>query len=171
MRQFINRKTLVSKFANFHDEPFYTCREFPKIAIKQGHLLFNLIKTISKTDTRLKSQDEIPTTGPFVIHHREKYYRFLPKKIVDGTIYPAANLLQFGDDKTKGSIILSGKDDWFNHSNHENQKRWYQNLDNLIRENQGLYHFKNNKVIAINGIRSRPYTIGEFNMVDYANKK
>ena len=167
MRQFINRKTLVSKFANFYDEPFYTCREFPKIVIKQGHLLFNLIKSIDKSDSRLKSQDDIPTTGPFVIHHREKYYRFLSKKMVDGTIYPRGNLLQFGDDKTKGSIILSGKDDWFNHSNHDNQRKWFQNLDNLIKQNHGLYHFKNNKVIAINGIRSKPYLIGKYNMVNY----
>jgi hypothetical protein len=91
--------------------------------------------------------------------------------MVDGAIYPRANLLQFGDDKTKGSIILSGKDDWFNHSNHDNQHRWYQNLDNLIKQNQGLYHFKNNKVIAINGIRSKSYLIGEYNMVNYDNKE
>jgi len=163
MRQYINRKTLVSKFANFYDEPFYTCREFPKITIKQGHMLFKLIKSMSTSDLRLKSQDEIPTTGPFVVHHKAQYYRFLSKKMVDGTIYPNANLLQFGDDKTKGSIILSGKDDWFNHSNHSNQHRWFQNLDNLIKQNQGLYKFKNNKVIGINYILSKPYCIGHFN--------
>lgn len=171
MRQFINRKTLLSKFANFYDEPFYICREFPKIVIKQGHLLLNEIKKIKKTDSRLKSQDEIPTTGPFVIHHREKYFRFLPKKMVDGIIYPRANLLQFGDDKTKGSIILSAKDDWFNHSNHHNQVKWYQNLNNLIKSNQGLYRFKNDKLMGINGKRSRPYLIGEYKMVSYDYKK
>jgi hypothetical protein len=167
MRQFINRKTLISKFANFYDEPFYTCREFPKISIKQGHLLFNLIKTMSTTDPRLKSQDELATTGPYVVHHRDQYYRFISKKMVDGTIYPRANLLQFGDDKTKGSIILSGKDEWFNSSNHDNQHRWFQNLNTIITQNQDLYHFKNNKVIGIRGIRSKPYLIGEFNMVNY----
>jgi hypothetical protein len=166
MRQFINRKTLISKFANFYDEPFYTCREFPKISIKQGHLLFKLIKTMTIDDPRLKSLDEIPTTGPFVVHHRATYYRFLSKKMVDGTIYPNANLLQFGNDKTSGSIILTKKDDWFNYSNHENQQRWYQNLDNLVKENQGLYRFKNNKLIGIKGIVSRPYCIGEFNIFE-----
>ena len=171
MRQFINRKTLVDKFFNFYDEPFFTCREFPKIVIKQGHLLFKLIKAMKKTDPRLKSWDEIPTTGPFVVHHKDQYYRFISKKMVDGTIYPNANLLQFGDDKTKGSIILTNKDNWFNNSNHDYQKRWFQKMNNLVLENQGFYHFKDNKLIAINGIRSRPYTIGEFNMVDYDNKE
>jgi len=33
-----------------------------------------------------------------------------------------------------------------------------------------LYFFKNDKVISINGIRSKPYLIGEYNMVDYDNK-
>jgi len=164
MRQYINRKTLISKFANFYDEPFYICREFPKISIKQGHLLFNLIKTIKIIDPILKSQNEIPTTGPFVVHHRAEYFRFLPKKVVDRTIYPKANLLQFGDDKTKGSIILTPKDDWFNRSNHNNQHRWFQNLENLIKQNQGLYKFKNNKVIGINYILSKPYYIGEFDV-------
>jgi hypothetical protein len=166
MRQFINRKTLISKFANFYDEPFYTCREMPKIAIKQGHLLFKLIKTMTIHDPRLKSQDEIPTGGPFVIHHRAQYYRFLSKKMVDGTIYPKANLLQFGDDKTTGSIILTRKDDWFNQSNHKNQQRWFQNLDNLVKQNQGLYKFKNNKLIGIQGIVSKAYCIGEFNIFE-----
>jgi len=166
MRQYINRKTLISKFANFYDEPFYICKEFPKISIKQGHLLFNLIKTIKTTDPILKSQDEIPTTGPFIVHHRAEYFRFLPKKIVDGTIYPRASLSQFGDDKTKGSIILTAKDDWFNRSNHDNQHRWFQNLDTLIKQNQGLYKFKNNKVIGINYILSKPYYIGKFNVFE-----
>jgi hypothetical protein len=163
MRQFINRKTLVSKFANFYDEPFYTCRESPKISIKQGHLLLKLIKTMSTTDPRLRSQDDLATTGPFVMHHREKYYRFLSKKTVDGTIYPKADLLQFGDDKTSGSIILTKKDDWFNYSNHENQHRWFQNLSNLVKQNQNLYKFKNEKLIGIHGIVSKPYFIGEHN--------
>jgi hypothetical protein len=166
MRQFINRKTLVSKFANFYDEPFYTCREMPKISIKQGHLLFKLIKTMSVHDDRLRSQDQLATTGPFVMHHRAKYYRFLSKKMVDGTIYPRANLFQFGDDKTSGSIILTKKDDWFNHSNHENQHKWLQNLDNLVKQNQNLYKFKNEKLMGIHGIISKPYCIGEYNIFE-----
>ena len=166
MRQFINRKMLTEKLANFYDEPFYTCSEFPEISIKQGHLLLKLIKTLSSTDERLRSQDELATTGPFVVHHRAEYYRFLPKKMVDGAIYPQANLLQFGDDKVRGSIILSPKDNWFSHSNHENQHRWFQNLDNLIRENQGFYRFRDNKVVGINFILSQPYCIGEFRAVE-----
>jgi hypothetical protein len=175
MRQYINRKQLVDKFSNFYDEPFFTCRESPKIAIKQGHLLFNLIKTIDSTDARLQSFDQVPTTGPFVMHHRSEYFRFLPKKMVDGAIYPRANLLQFGDDKVRGSILLTSKDNWFNHSNHENQHKWQQNLTNLVQENQGFYRFKNNKLMSTNHILSQPYCIGEFNVFENgpvdANKK
>jgi len=166
MRQYVNRKMLVSKFANFYDEPFYTCREFPKILIKQAHLLFKLIKTVSTTDPRLQSQDEVPTPGPFVVHHRAEYFRFLSKKMVDGAIYPQANLLQFGDDKTRDSILLTSKDNWFTHSNHENRHKWFQNFDNLIRQNQGLFRFKNNKVLQINYILSKPYLIGEFDVFE-----
>jgi len=162
MRQYINRKTLVSKFDNFYDEPFFTSRECPKISIKQGHLLLKFIKTINADDPRLLSQDDLNTSGPFVVHHRGKYYRFLTKKMVDGVIYPQENLANFGNDKTKGSIILSVKDDWFNKSNHPNQHRWFQHLDNLVKTNPGLYRFKDNKLIGINGIASKPYTIGEF---------
>lgn len=161
MRQFINKTMLSTKFANFYDEPFYICRESPKISIKQGHLLLKLIKSIDTSDTRLRSQDDLPTTGPFVVHHRGQYYRFLPKKMVDGCIYPRAELARFGDDKVKGSIILTSKDNWFNHSNHENQHKWFQKLDNLVKENPNYFVFKNNKLIKILPISSRPYLIGE----------
>jgi hypothetical protein len=161
MRQFVNRKLLTTKFANFYDEPFYICREFPKIAIKQGHMLLNLIKSIDITDTRLKSQDDLPTTGPFVVHHRSQYYRFLSKKMVDGCIYPRAELARFGDDKVKGSIILTSKDNWFNTSNHDNQHRWFQKLDNLVKQNPNYFISKNKKLISIRPISSIPYVIGE----------
>jgi len=161
MRQFINRKTLADKFNNFHDEPFFISRECPKITIKQGHLLLKFIKTIKIDDPRLLSQDDLNTSGPFVVHHRGQYYRFLTKKMVDGVIYPRETLSNFGNDKTKGSIILSVKDDWFNHSNHDLQHKWFQNLDNLVKANQGLYKFKNDKLIGINSIGSVSYIIGE----------
>jgi hypothetical protein len=161
MRQFINKTVLANKFSNFYDEPFYICRESPKISIKQGHMLLKLIKSIDTSDTRLRSQDDLPTTGPFVVHHRGQYYRFLSKKMVDGCIYPRAELSRFGDDKVKGSIILTSKDNWFNHSNHENQHKWFQKLDNLVKQNPNYFVFKNNKLIRSLPISSRPYLIGE----------
>jgi hypothetical protein len=163
MRQYINRKTFISKFDNFYDEPFFICREFPKIVIKQGHLLLNFIKTIKPEDPRLLGYDDLNTSGPFVVHHRGQYYRFLTKKMVDGVIYPNEILSNFGNDKTKGSIILSVKDDWFNKANYHLQHKWFQNLDNLVKNNQGLYRFKNNMLIGINSIASKSYYIGEFN--------
>jgi len=163
MRQFINKKTFISKFANFFDEAFYTCREFPEISIKQGHLLLKLIKTIKPTDKILRFKEEIPTIGPFVIHHYKEQYKFLPKKLVDAAIYPEANLLQFGDDKTKGSIIIPQKDKWFTSSNHDNQKRWFQNFNNLIKQNKNFYVFRNNEVMNIKSIFSKQYCIGEYN--------
>lgn len=163
MRQYINRKVLESKFSNFYDEPFFTCREIPEIVIKQGHLLLKSIKTIKPDDPRLLNQDDLNTSGPWVVHHKEKYHKFLSKKMVDGVIYPKSNLLQFGNDKTKGSIILSVKDDWFNLSNHSNQHRWFQNLDNLVKQNRELYKFKNGNLIGIEAILSKSYCIGEYN--------
>ena len=171
MRQYVNRSTLKDKFGNFYDEAFYISREFPKITIKQVHALFKAIKSISYKDPILVSQDELPTVGPFVTHHRGQYYRFLPKLLVDQIIYPSANINRFGDDKLKGSVLLSAKDNWFHYSNHHNQHKWFQNLDNLIKQNQNLYKFKNNKPMSINSIPSRGYLIGEFNVFKDDNKK
>jgi hypothetical protein len=162
MRQYINRKVLAVNFGNFYDESFYICREFPKITIKQGHLLLNLIKRTSVDDTRLKSQDDLAATGPFVIHHRFKYFRFLSKKMVDGCIYPRADLARFGNDKVKGSIILSAKDSWFNNSTHENKNKLFQKLSNLSIQNPDYFIKKNNILIGIKPIASRPYIIGDY---------
>jgi len=166
IRQYINKTSLKDKFLNFYDEPFYISREFPKISIKQGHLLFKLIKTKKPNNPKLASFDDLATSGPFVVHHRAEYFRFLTKKMVDGTIYPDEILSNFGDDKTKGSLILTSKDDWFNKSNHRLQHKWFQNLNDLVKNNQGLYVFKNNKLKGIRSIASKPYYIGEFNVFE-----
>jgi hypothetical protein len=171
IRQYINKTSLKDKFLNFYDEAFYISREFPKISIKQGHLLFKLIKTIKPNNPKLASFDDLATSGPFVVHHRAEYFRFLTKKMVDGTIYPDEILSNFGDDKTKGSLILTSKDDWFNKSNHRLQHKWFQNLNDLVKNNQGLYVFKNNKLKGIMSIASKPYYIGEFNVFENDNKK
>ena len=159
IREYINRISLQEKFANFYDEPFYITKDCPKISIKQAHLLVNAMKKISSTDSRLVGQDDLPGTGPFVVHHRGQYFRFLTKKMVDSIIYPNAMLEMFKDDKVKGSVMLTSRDDWFNKSNYTNQHRWSQNLDNLVKNNKNYYKFKNNKLIAPQHILSKPYFI------------
>ena len=104
---------------------------------------------------------DLPNTGPFVLHHRAKYFRFLTKKMVDSIIYPNAMLEMFKDDKVKGSVMLTSRDDWFNKSNHTNQHRWSQNLDNLVKNNKNYYKFKNDKLIAPQHILSKPYFIAK----------
>jgi hypothetical protein len=157
IRQYINRVALQHKFANFYDEQFFISIDCPEISIKQAHMLLNAIKQIPVTDERLVGQDDLPNTGPFVVHHREQYYRFLTKKMVDGIIYPKAILAMFKNDKMKGSVMLTSRDDWFNKSNHDNQTRWSQNLINLVNNNTGFYKFKDNKLITTNHILSKPY--------------
>jgi hypothetical protein len=159
IREYINRITLQEKFANFYDEPFYITKDCPKISIKQAHLLVNTMKKIPITDSRLVGQDMLPNTGPFVMHHRGQYYRFLTKKMVDRIIYPNAMLEMFKDDKIKGSVILTSRDDWFNKSNHTNQLRWVENLNNLVKNNKNYYKFKNDQLISLNHVLSKPYFI------------
>jgi hypothetical protein len=159
IRQYINRVSLCEKFANFFDEPFFISKDCPKISIKQAHMLMKAMKEIPVTDSRLVGLDDLPNTGPFVVHHRAQYYRFLTKKMVDGIIYPRAILEMFKDDKLKGSVILTARDNWFNKSNHDNQHRWIQNLTNLVNKNKDFYKFKNDKLITTKHILSKPYFI------------
>jgi hypothetical protein len=164
VRQYINRSVYQNVLANFYDEPFFITKDCPKISIKQAHLLVNYMKTISASDTRLLSQDELANTGPFVVHHKNQYYRFLSKKMVDGVLYPNALLNSFKDDKVKGSVMLTSRDNWFNLSDHNNQHRWIQNLNKLLTTNHGFYLFKNNKVVIPNHVLSNPYYIGPINV-------
>lgn len=164
VRQYINRSVYQNVLANFYDEPFFISKDCPKISIKQAHLLVNYMKTISETDSRLLSQDELANTGPYVVHHRGQYYRFLSKKMVDGAIYPNALLSSFKDDKVKGSVMLTSRDNWFNLSDHDNQHRWIQNLNTLITTNNGYYLLKNNQVITPKYIVSKSYRIGSTNV-------
>jgi hypothetical protein len=159
IREYVNRITLQEKFANFYDEPFYITRDCPKISIKQAHLLVNAMKQIPFNDTRLVGQDDLPSTGPFVVHHRGQYYRFLTKKMVDGIIYPNAMLEMFKDDKVKGSVMLTSRDDWFNNANYDTRHRWAQNLDSLVKNNTEYYRFKNDKLISPKHVLSKPYLL------------
>jgi hypothetical protein len=79
--------------------------------------------------------------------------------MVDSIIYPKAILNMFKDDKVKGSVILTTRDNWFNKSNHSNQHRWEQNLNNLILSNKDFYSFKNNVVRMSKVVTSQPYFI------------
>jgi hypothetical protein len=45
----------------------------------------------------------------------------------------------FGDDKVKGSMIFSKKDQWFSKSDHINQQKWKDKIRVLLSENEKYY--------------------------------
>ena len=140
IRQYSNRVDFKNKFNNFYDEAFYICRESPKISIKQGHMLVNLMKTMSANDTRIKPPHEITIWGPWVEYDTN---RWLSKHTVDSCIYPKAIMAMFKDDKLyRGSQIFSKKDSWFYESNHENKNKFHQKIQTLIKENESYFAYR-----------------------------
>jgi hypothetical protein len=141
-KQYVNRVLLKEKFANFYDEGFYITGDFPKISIKQGHMLVKLLKTMPEDDSRLKFRWELPHTGPFVTHHQTDQigwdggfiYKFLDKRSVDGCIYPKENINSFGMDKVGGSLIFSKRDNWFNKSDDKNKFRFDDKIRKMVKE-------------------------------------
>jgi hypothetical protein len=153
-KQYNNREILKNNFDNFYDEAFYICREFPEISIKQGHMLLNLMSSMLDDDTRLKKVWEIPIFGPYVQYKNIDRMNsiWLSKSAVDRCIYPKALMARFGDDKLyTGSTIFSKKDNWFYNSNHENNNRFQQKIQQLIKDNQGLYAFRPKSIANPNG--------------------
>jgi hypothetical protein len=144
-KQYNNRIQLKNSFDNFYDEAFYICKEFPEISIKQGHMLANLMCSINEDDNRLKNIWEVPIFGPHVQYKNLGRVNslWLSKPTVDKCIYPQALMSRFGDDKLySGSTLFSKKDNWFYNSNHENRNKLSQKMDNLIKNNQGLYSLR-----------------------------
>ena len=144
-KQYNNRENLKNNFDNFYDEAFYICKEFPEISIKQGHLLANLMCSINSDDSRIKNIWEVPIFGPFVQYKSltKASSLWLSKPAVDKCIYPQALMSRFGDDKLySGSTIFSKKDNWFYNSNHDNRNKFYQKMNDLIKNNPGLYSLR-----------------------------
>jgi len=176
-RQYVNQMMLKENFLNFYDEAFYISREFPKIIIKQCHLLVNEMKKIPKNDTvRLHSIEDLANTGPFVVHHKFNNvqnlsfldnYKFLSRNEIAKIIYPNEMVGTFGDDKVKGSMIFSKKDRWFTESNHTNQQKWKDKIRSLISENEKYYNVifdiedQKYEVRAPLSISSQPYIIAK----------
>jgi hypothetical protein len=153
-KHYINNHLATDKFNNFYDEAFYICREFPEISIKQGHMLANLMSTIDSNDSRVKNVWEIPIFGPYVQYKDGTGLTslWLSKPAVDKCIYPRALMSRFGDDKVyTGSTLFSKKDNWFYKSNHENNTRFNQKMNQLIKENQGLYSFRPKSIANLGG--------------------
>jgi len=147
-RQFTNHSLLKEKFLNFYDEPFYISKDFPKISIKQGHMLIKLLATIPLTDSRIVSRDQLPATGPFVMVPNTDN-KYLTKKTVDGCIYPRALLHLFGDDKVRGSIVFSAKDKWFTQSNHENRFLWDQKMREIVTKHRNYFTYFKSKEFGL----------------------
>ena len=170
-KQYINNHLSNNEFNNFYDEAFYICREFPEIPIKQGHMLANLMLTIDRNESRVKNVWEIPIFGPYVQYKDGTGFTslWLSKPAVDKCIYPRALMSRFGDDKLyTGSTIFSKKDDWFYKSNHENNIRFNQKMNQLIKDNPGLFFMRPKSLSNIDGdkfafavqpIHSQPYSL------------
>jgi hypothetical protein len=143
-KQYNNRQLLKNSFDNFYDEAFYICRESPKISIKQGHMLANLMLSLTSDSPVIKKFWEIPIFGPYVQYKDLGVQTdWLSKPAVDKCIYPRAIMSRFGDDKLyTGSTIYSKKDDWFALSSHENSIKFNQKMKQLITNNTGLYKFR-----------------------------
>lgn len=144
-KQYNNRQILKNNFNNFYDEAFYICRESPEISIKQGHMLANLMASMSPDDDRLRKIWGIPIFGPFVMYKLVDRMNsiWLSKPAIDKCLYPRALMDRFGDDKLyRGSTLFSIKDNWFYKSNHENQKTVHQTIHQMIKNNPGLYAFR-----------------------------
>lgn len=152
-KHYTNNYILKGKFANFYDEAFYITGDFPKISIKQGHLLLKLIKSIPKDDDRLQVKEHMPNAGPWVEHHSRMTTNgqlqplYLSKKLVDGCIYPKADLASFGFDKVQGSFIFSSRDNWLTKSSHNNSNRYEQQIRKLVKESPYYFSYavKSNK--------------------------
>jgi hypothetical protein len=94
---------------------------------------------------------------------------WLSKLAVDKCIYPQALMARFGDDKLyRGSTLFSKKDNWFYNSNHDNKNKFYQKMNNLIKNNPGLYTQRPKSIDNLDGdsfifgttpIHSQYYTI------------
>jgi hypothetical protein len=153
-KQYNNRQQLKNNFDNFYDEAFYICREFPEISIKQGHMVANFMASISKNDSCIKNVWEIPIFGPYVQYTNggRTDSLWLSKTAVDKCIYPRALMSRFGDDKLySGSTLFSKKDNWFHNSNHKNSIKFKQKMDQLIKNNHGLYRYRPNSLSNIQG--------------------
>ena len=144
-KQYNNRQILKNNFDNFYDEAFFICRESPEISIKQGHMLANLMASMSPDDTRIKRIWEIPIFGPYVMYKMmdKVDILWLSKPAIDKCLYPRAIMDKFGDDKLyRGSTLFSKKDNWFYNSNHENQTTVHQTIHQMIVDNPGLYSWR-----------------------------
>lgn len=163
-RQYKTRVLLKEKFNNFYDEPFYICREFPEISIKQGHMLARLMGTLDASNPSLKRHDELGISGPYVNFTPEL---FLPKKMVDKCIYPQSIMTMFGDDKLyNGSFLFSRKDNWFYQSNHEGRQKFINKMSSLVNHNQDFFKYRQDAqgkpfVFTIQPSLSRPYPIAK----------
>lgn len=141
-KSYYNREILKNRLTNFYDEPFYICREFPQITIKQCHMLARFMNSLDPSDDRIKEFHQIPTMGPFVQYDTD---RWLSKRAVDSCIYPDAILDMFKDDKRYGgSVLFSSKEKWFYDADHSGHTLFRDKMFKVLVENKDLFKFKTN---------------------------
>jgi hypothetical protein len=117
-------------------------------------MLAKYMLSLPAEDSVIKKLWEIPIFGPYVQYKDigRIHSDWLSKPAVDKCIYPKALMSRFGDDKLyTGSTIFSKKDDWFAKSNHQNSIKFNQKMNQLIKDNSGLYRFRAKSLSNLHG--------------------
>lgn len=165
VRPYHYKKDIGGVLAQFYDEPFFVTPDAPKIVIKQCHMLVNMINSIrSLDDERIADVGNVPNTGPFIEHPLGKGYvngKWVKKKEIERVIYPDENPDEFGDDKVRGSVMFTARDNWFFRGTTESRNRLMKTWKRILREDEGYFKY-NIEGFPLNSLTfySRPYTIG-----------
>jgi hypothetical protein len=143
-RNFYSKYIYGNELANFTDETFFICREFPEILIKQAHLVAKELKVMSPNDARLVGVEKLANTGPYVQHSssiNSETGKWLKKQELEKIIYPNAPHGKFGDDKIPGSAMFSSRDSWFYRSKHPNRNTFIEKIKKTLREHESYFNF------------------------------
>jgi hypothetical protein len=111
----------------YTDELFFWTPDFPKILIKQGHLIKNYLNSNLDTSPFIGTKN---TQLAYKTHNDKKYW--INNHGVHSIIYPQWNPLTFDAGKPK-SIIFSPRDQWFFNLEEDNyaKKSWYMGIEHL----------------------------------------
>jgi hypothetical protein len=112
----------------YTDELFFWSPDFPKIAIKQGHLIKNYLTYNWATSPFVSNKK---SHLAFLTVNGSKYW--LNNHGVHSVIYPNWNIMTFDAGKPSSNTIFSPRDQWFFDLESDNyaKKSWYLGIDYL----------------------------------------
>lgn len=166
VRPYNNKINLGGVLKQFYDEPFFITSDMPEIVIKQCHAAKNLLNEItSPSDTRLCEVIAVPNTGPFLEHPTGQGFvnsRYLRKKELERVVYPEENPDEFGDDKIRGSVMFTARDQWFFRGTTESRNKLIKKWKRMLREDEDYFKY-NVEGFPLNSITvyTKPYIIGK----------